>query len=91
MKITQMDRLRWQHGMCQEHLYGDARRWVYTCLAEEYEQKGKLARLCPSTYGFRDAASICGDALVEWLKDRSLKVGIASLSFCCSQDEKLKG
>ena len=39
-------------------LYGEARRWIYTCLPEGHLQVGKLARLCRSMYGTRDAASI---------------------------------
>ena len=40
------------------HFYGEARRWIYTFLPEVHEQVGKLARLCRSMYGTRDAASI---------------------------------
>ena len=40
------------------HYYGEARRWIYTFLPEGHEQVGKLARLCRSMYGTRDAASI---------------------------------
>ena len=38
--------------------YGEARRWIYTYLPEGHEQVGKLARLCRSMCGTRDAASI---------------------------------
>ena len=40
------------------HFYGEARRWIYTHLLEGHEQEDKLARLCRSMYGTRDAASI---------------------------------
>ena len=40
------------------HLHGEACRWIHTYLLEGYEQKGKLARLCRSRYGTRDAVSI---------------------------------
>ena len=40
------------------HFYGEGRRWVYTYLPEGHEQVCKLARLCRSMYGTRDAASI---------------------------------
>ena len=40
------------------HFYGEARRWIYTFLPEGHEQVRKLARLCRSMYGTRDAASI---------------------------------
>ena len=43
------------------HFYVEARRWIYTYLPEGHEQEGKLARLCRSTYGTRDAESIWGD------------------------------
>ena len=42
----------------REHFHGEARRWIYTFLPEGHEQVGKLARLCRSMYGTRDAASI---------------------------------
>ena len=50
------------------HFYGEARRWIYTFLPEGHEQEGKLARLCRSMYGTRDAASIWGDTWSEVLK-----------------------
>ena len=40
------------------HFYGEARRWIYTFLPEGHEQVGKLARLCRSMNGTRDAASV---------------------------------
>ena len=58
---------------------------------EGHEQKGKLARLCRSMYGTRDAASICGDTWSEVLKDGSMHVGTACTSFFCSHDGDLKG
>ena len=51
------------------HFYGEARRWIYTCLPEGHEQSGKLARLCRSMYGTRDAASIWEDTWSDVLKD----------------------
>ena len=59
------------------HLYGEARRWIYTYLLAGHEQVGMLARLCKSTYGTRDAASIWGDTWSEVLKDGSMNVGTA--------------
>ena len=56
------------------HFCGEARRWIYTFLPEGHEQVGKLARLCRSMYGTRDAASIWGDTWSELLKDGSMKV-----------------
>ena len=47
------------------HFYGEARRWIYTYLPAGLEHKGKLARLCRSMYGTRDAASIWGDTWSE--------------------------
>ena len=73
------------------HFYGEARRWIYTYLPEGHEQEGKLARLCRSTYGTRDAASIWGDTWSEVLKDDSVKVGTACPVFFCSHDGDLKG
>ena len=69
---------------------GEARRWVYTNLPEGLEQKGKLARLCRSMYGIRDAASIWRDTWAEVLKDGSMKVGTAYPAFFCSHDGDLK-
>ena len=59
------------------HFYGEARMWICTYLPEGNEQEGKLARLCRSMYGTRDAASILGDMVsmvssVEgWLHERT--------------------
>ena len=72
------------------HFYGEARGWIYTYLPEGHEQKGKLARLCRSMYGTRDAESIWGDTWSEVLKDGSMKVA-ACPAFFCSHDEDLKG
>ena len=73
------------------HFYGEARRWIYTYLLEGHEQVGKLARLCRSMYGTRDAASIWSDTWSELLKDGSMKVGTACPAFFCSHDGDLKG
>ena len=72
------------------HFYGKARRWVYTYLPEGHELKGKLARLCRSMYGTRDAASIWRDTWAEVLKDGSMEVGTACPAFFCSHDGDLK-
>ena len=56
-----------------------------------HEQVGKLARLCRSMYGTRDAASIWGDTWSELLKDGSMNVGTACPAFFCSHDGDLKG
>ena len=69
------------------HFYGEARRWIYTCLPEGHEQVDKLARLCRSTYGTRDAASIWGDTWSDVLKESSMKVGLlAPLSFAVAME-----
>ena len=73
------------------HFYGEARRWIYTFLPEGHEQVGKLARLCRSMYGTRDAASIWGDTWSDVLKESSMKVGTAWPAFFCSCDGDLKG
>ena len=73
------------------HFCGEARRLIYTFLPEGHEQVGKLARLCRSMYGTRDAASIWGDTWSEVLKDGSMKVGTACPAFLCSHDGDLKG
>ena len=73
------------------HFYSEARRWIYTQLPEGYGQKGKLARLCRSICGTRDAASIWGDTCSEVLKDGSMNVGTACPAFFCSHDRDLKG
>ena len=53
------------------HFYGEARRWIHAFLHEGHEHVGKLARLCRSMYGTRDAASIWGDTWSDVLKERS--------------------
>ena len=73
------------------HFYGEARRWIYTYLPEGHEQEGKLARLCRSMCGTRDAASIWRDTWSELLKDGSMKVGTACPAFFCSCDGDVKG
>ena len=73
------------------HFYGEARRWIYTYLPERHEQVGKLARLCRSMYGTRDAASIWGDTWSDVLKESSMKVGTACPAIFCSCDGDLKG
>ena len=60
------------------HFYGEARLHV----SEGHEEVGKLARLCRSMYGTRDAASILGNTWSDVLKQSSMKVGIA----CPEQD-----
>ena len=74
--------------MSRAHFYGEARRWIYTYLLEGHEQVGKLARLCRSMYGTRDAASIWGDTWSDVLTESSMKVGTACPAFC---DGDLKG
>ena len=88
-KTTQTVRLRWQRGTYRERtstvkLAGGSTH-IYL------KDIGKLARLCRSMYGTRDAASIWGDARSEVLKDGSMKVGTACSTFCCSHDGDLKG
>ena len=73
------------------HFYGEARRWIYTYLPEGNEQVGKLARLCRSMYGTRDAASIWRDTWSDVLKESSMLVGTACPAFFCSCDGDLKG
>ena len=49
------------HGPVEErlHLYGEARRWIYTSLLGRYKQEDKAA---PNhTYRTQNAASIFGD------------------------------
>ena len=58
METTQTVRLRWQRGMCQERTSTVKLADGFTHLPEGHEQKGKLARLCRSMFGTRDAASI---------------------------------
>ena len=79
---------KWPRGA---HFYGEARRWIYTFLPEGHEQVGKLARLCGSMYGTRDAASIWGDTWSDVLKESSMKVRTACPAFFCSYDGDLKG
>ena len=78
-------------GVSRAHFYGEARRWIYTFLPEGHEHVGKLARLCRSMYGTRDAASIWGDTWSDVLKESSMKVGTACPAFFCSCDGDLKG
>ena len=52
---------------------------------------GKLARLCRSMYGTRDAASTWRDTWSDVLKEISMKVGTACPAFFCSCDGDLKG
>ena len=73
------------------NFYGEARRWIYTFLLEGHAQVGKLARLCRSMHGTRDAASIWGDIRSDVLKENSMKVGTACPAFFCSCDGNLKG
>ena len=73
------------------HIYGKARRWIYTYLPEVHGQESKLARLCRSMYGTRDAASIWRDTWSEVLKDGSMKVGTACPAFFFIPDGNLKG
>ena len=73
------------------HFCGEARRWIYTYLPEGHEQVGKLARLCRSMYGMRDAASIWGDTQSDVLKESSMKVGTARPAFFCSREGDPKG
>ena len=73
------------------HFCGEARGWIYTYLPVGHEQVAKLARLCRSMYGTRDAASIWGDTRSDVLKESSMKVGTACPAFFCSCDGDLKG
>ena len=43
------------------HFYGEARKWIFTYLPQGHAEESKLARLCRSMYGTRDAASIWED------------------------------
>ena len=63
------------------HFYGQARKWIYTNFLEGHEQKRKLARLCRSVYGTRDAASIWKNTWSEVVKDGSMKIGTACPTF----------
>ena len=85
-------RSKWPRGMCRERtsmvmLAGGFTRF----LPEGHEQVGKLARLCRSMYGTRDAASIWGETWSDVLKESSMKVGTACPAFFCSCDGDLKG
>ena len=55
METTQTVHSRWPRGVCREHTCSQVD--LHT-LPEGHEQVGKLARLCRSMYGTRDAASI---------------------------------
>ena len=71
------------------HFHVEARRTrIYL---KGHEQVGKLARLCRSMYGTRDAASIWGDTWSDVLKESSMKVGTACPAFFCSCDGDVKG
>ena len=70
------------------HFHGEARRWIHTYLPEGHEEVGKLARLCRSMHGTRDAASIWGDT---WSERSSMKVGTACQEIFCSCDGDLQG
>ena len=78
METTMMVHSRWPRVICRERLEG-------------HEQVGKVARLCRSMYGTRDAASIWGDTWSDVLKESSMKVGTACPAFFCSCDGDLKG
>ena len=73
------------------HFYGEARRCIYTFLPEGHGQVGKLARLCRSMHGTRDAASIWEDTWSDVLKESSMEVRTACPAFFCSCDGDLKG
>ena len=60
-------------------------------ILEGREQVGKLARLCRSMYGTRDATSIWRDTWSDVLKESSMKVGTACTAFFCGRDGDLKG
>ena len=95
IEITRMDRLRWRRGMCQGwHLYGDARRRIYTHLLwrlRTEEQTGQT--LLEHVWNARCSVNLGrhGDTCSEVLKDGSMKVETARLAFFCSQDRHLKG
>ena len=90
METTQTVRFRWQRGMYRERTSMVKLAGGSTHLPQTHEQKGKLARLCRSMYGTRDAASIWGDTWSDVLKESSMKVGTACLAFFCSHDGDLK-
>ena len=75
---------------CEAPKHGSGAR-VPGTEAEGHEQVGKLARLCRSMYGTRDAASIWGDTWSDVLKESSMKVGTACPAFFCSCDGDLRG
>ena len=77
--------------MCREHISTVNFAGGLTQLLEGHEQKGKLARLCRSMYGTRDAASIWGETWSEVLEESSMKVGVACPGFFCSHGGELKG
>ena len=73
------------------HFYGEARRSIYTYLPEGHEQVGKLAKLCRSMYGTRDAASILGRHMVRCVEREFHESRNRVPSFFCSCDGDLKG
>ena len=90
MEIMQTVHLRWQRWMYRERTFTVKLADGFTYLLEGHEQKGKLARLCRSMYGTRDAASIWRDTWAEVLKDGSMKVGTACPAFFCSHGGDLE-
>ena len=87
MKTTLTDHSRWPRGMCRERT---STVKLAVDLPEGHEQVGKLAKLCRSMYGTRDAASIWGNTWSDVLKKSSMKVGSACPAFFCSCDGDLK-
>ena len=78
--------------MCRERIFTVKLAGGFThSFLEGMSKKGKLARLCRSMYGTRDAASIWGDTWSEVLKDGSMNVGTACPAFFCSHDGDPKG
>ena len=75
METTQTVRLRWQREMCRERTSTVKLAGGSTQIYLKY--MSKLARLCRSMYGTRDAASIWGDTWSELLKEGFMKVGTA--------------
>ena len=80
---------RWPRGMCRGHisvvkLAGGLPHFYL-------KDMSKLARLCRSMYGRRDAASIWGDTWPDVLKESSMIVGTACPAFFYSCDGDLKG
>ena len=88
-RIGRIEMATW--NVSRAHFYGEARRWIYTCLLEGHEKKCKLVRLCRSMFETRDVASIWRDKWSEVLKESSTKVGVACPAFFCSCDGDLKG